>query len=113
MIESVYQAKVGSLMNQIRAYQDRTDLINSDVGTQRVDQTNKSGFGDYIQTAVEAVNQTQMNAAEMRDAYERGEDVPLTDVVLSMQKSSLAFEATLQVRNKLLKAYNDVLSMPV
>ena len=113
MIESVYQAKVGSLMNQIRAYQDRTDLINSDVGTQRVDQTNKSGFGDYIQTAVEAVNQTQMNAAEMRDAYERGEDVPLTDVVLSMQKSSLAFEATLQVRNKLLKAYNDVSSMPV
>ena len=113
MIESVYQAKVGSLMNQIRAYQDRTDLINSDAGTQRVDQTNKSGFGDYIQTAVEAVNETQMNAAEMRDAYERGEDVPLTDVVLSMQKSSLAFEATLQVRNKLLKAYNDVLSMPV
>ena len=113
MIESVYQAKVGSLMNQIRAYQDRTDLITSDVGTQRVDQTNKSGFGDYIQTAVEAVNETQMNAAEMRDAYERGEDVPLTDVVLSMQKSSLAFEATLQVRNKLLKAYNDVLSMPV
>ena len=113
MIESLYQAKVGSLMNQIRAYQDRTDLINSDVGTQRVDQTNKSGFGDYIQTAVEAVNETQMNAAEMRDAYERGEDVPLTDVVLSMQKSSLAFEATLQVRNKLLKAYNDVLSMPV
>ena len=113
MIESVYQAKVGSLMNQIRAYQDRTDLINSDAGTQRVDQTNKSGFGDYIQTAVEAVNETQMNAAEMRDAYERGEDVPLTDVVLSMQKSSLAFEATLQVRNKLLKAYNDVSSMPV
>ena len=113
MIESVYQAKVGSLMNQIRAYQDRTDLINSDVGTQRVDQTNKSGFDDYIQTAVEAVNETQMNAAEMRDAYERGEDVPLTDVVLSMQKSSLAFEATLQVRNKLLKAYNDVSSMPV
>ena len=49
----------------------------------------------------------------MRDAYERGEDVPLTDVVLSMQKSSLAFEATLQVRNKLLKAYDDVKNMPV
>jgi flagellar hook-basal body complex protein FliE len=54
-----------------------------------------------------------MNASEMRDAYERGEDVPLTDVVLSMQKSSLAFEATLQVRNKLLKAYDDVKNMPV
>ena len=113
MIESVYQAKVGSLMNQIRAYQDRADLVNSDVGGQRVDETGKSGFGDYIQTAVESVNETQMNASDMRDAYERGEDVALTDVVLSMQKSSLAFEATLQVRNKLLKAYNDVLNMPV
>ena len=113
MIESVYQAKVGSLMNQIRAHQDRAEMVNSDVGTQQVDQTEKSGFGDYMQTAVEAVNETQMNAAEMRDAYERGEDVPLTDVVLAMQKSSLAFEATLQVRNKLLKSYNDVMNMPV
>ena len=113
MIESVYQAKVGSLMNQIRAYQDRADLVNSDVGSQRVDETGKSGFSDYIQTAVESVNETQMNASDMRDAYERGEDVALTDVVLSMQKSSLAFEATLQVRNKLLKAYDDVKNMPV
>ena len=113
MIESLYQAKVGSLMNQIRAYQDRAEMINCDVGTQQVDQTEKSGFGEYMQTAVEAVNETQMNAAEMRDAYERGEDVPLTDVVLAMQKSSLAFEATLQVRNKLLKSYNDVMNMPV
>ena len=44
---------------------------------------------------------------------ERGEGVPLTDVVLSMQKSSLSFEATLQVRNKVLKAYEDILNMPV
>ena len=87
--------------------------MKSDVANQGVNEVGKSGFGDYIATAVESVNETQMNAAEMRDAYERGEDVPLTDVVLAMQKSSLAFEATLQVRNKLLKAYNDVMNMPV
>ena len=45
--------------------------------------------------------------------FRSGEGVPLTDVVLSMQKSSMAFEATLQVRNKVLKAYEDILSMPV
>ena len=49
----------------------------------------------------------------IREAYERGEDVPLTDVVMQMQKSSLAFEATMQVRNKLLKAYEDIMNMPV
>jgi flagellar hook-basal body complex protein FliE len=33
--------------------------------------------------------------------------------VIGMQKSSLAFEATLQIRNKVLKAYEDILHMPV
>ena len=49
----------------------------------------------------------------MAAAYERGEEIPLTDVVLAMQKSSLAFEATLQIRNKVLKAYEDIMNMPV
>ena len=39
--------------------------------------------------------------------------MPLTDVVMNMQKSSLAFEATLQIRNKVLKAYEDIMNMPV
>jgi flagellar hook-basal body complex protein FliE len=59
------------------------------------------------------VNENQTNASKLASSYERGEGVPLTDVVLSMQKSSLSFEATLQVRNKVLKAYEDILNMPV
>jgi flagellar hook-basal body complex protein FliE len=49
----------------------------------------------------------------LKTAYERGDDIPLTDVVMSMQKSSLAFEATLQIRNKVLKAYEEIMNMPV
>ena len=58
------------------------------------------------------VNSAQMQSAELR-AHERGENVPLTDVVIGMQKSSLAFEATLQIRNKVLKAYEEIMNMPV
>ena len=72
-----------------------------------------SGFGDLVRQSVDKVNANQMQASKIASAYERGEDVPLTDVVLSMQKSSLSFEATLQVRNKVLKAYEDILNMPV
>ena len=72
-----------------------------------------SGFGDLVRQTVNKVNENQMNASKISSAYERGEGVPLTDVVLSMQKSSIAFEATLQVRNKVLKAYEDILNMPV
>jgi len=72
-----------------------------------------SGFGDLVRQTVNKVNENQMHANKIASSYERGEGVPLTDVVLSMQKSSLSFEATLQVRNKVLKAYEDILNMPV
>ena len=72
-----------------------------------------SGFGDLVRQTVDKVNANQMQASKISSAYERGEGVPLTDVVLSMQKSSLSFEATLQVRNKVLKAYEDIMNMPV
>ena len=72
-----------------------------------------SGFGDLVRQTVDKVNANQVQASKIASAYERGEGVPLTDVVLSMQKSSLSFEATLQVRNKVLKAYEDILNMPV
>ena len=69
-------------------------------------------FGEMVRQAMTEVNETQQHSRSMQAAFERGE-VPLTDVVVAMQKSSLAFEATLQMRNKVLKAYEDVLNMPV
>lgn len=82
-------------------------------GLQGPQGTGKAGFADLVKGAVSQVNDAQVTTRAKQAAYERGEDIPLTDVVLSMQKSSLAFEATLQIRNKVLKAYEDILNMPV
>lgn len=70
-------------------------------------------FGGLVREAIESVNGLQNGAQALSNAYERGEDVPLTDVVLAMQKSSIAFEATLQVRNQMMKAYDEIRNMPV
>ena len=113
MVESVYKGQANALLSQIRAHQERVDLIRSDAPVQRPEPGSESGFVQYVQEAVESVNATTQESAALRDAYERGEDVPLTHVVLAMQKSSLAFEATLQVRNKLMKAYEEIKNMPV
>ena len=75
--------------------------------------TGKAAFTDLVKGAISQVNDAQVASRQLQTAYERGENVPLTDVVLGMQKSSLAFEATLQVRNKVLKAYEEILNMPV
>ncbi|WP_439540301.1 flagellar hook-basal body complex protein FliE [Sphingomonas sp.] len=72
-----------------------------------------SSFIDTMQQAVANVNGAQSRASELSAAYERGETVDIAKVMLARQEASVGFEATLQVRNKLLTAYRDIMSMPV
>ena len=90
----------------------RSDTSGVD-GIGQVTESGKGNFATYMVDAFNDVNDVQQASAELKDAYERGEDIPLTDVVLSMQKASIGFEATLQVRNKLIRAYEDIMNMPV
>lgn len=71
------------------------------------------GFGDALLDAVKAVNTQQTQASEASAAYERGDTNDIVGVMLARQQASLGFEATLQVRNKLLGAYRDIMNMPV
>jgi flagellar hook-basal body complex protein FliE len=115
MINPTNAGNIESMLSQIRQYQAQaSDGINlSPDATGEVKSTGTAGFADSIRGALQEVNASQQTAKTMRTAYERGEDIPLTDVVMSMQKSSLAFEATLQIRNKVLKAYEEIMNMPV
>ncbi len=70
-------------------------------------------FAETLDTALKGVNETQNQAAKLSESYERGETVDIAKVMLSRQQASVSFEATLQVRNKLLSAYKDIMSMPV
>lgn len=71
------------------------------------------GFGNIMADALQAVNgmQTESNAAGA--AYERGDTQDIAAVMLSRQKAAIAFEATLQTRNRLLSAYRDIMNMPI
>ncbi len=71
-------------------------------------------FGDLMQQAIDQVNQAQGEAAGMARALEAGDpNVDLAEVMVSMQKASLSFQALTEVRNKLLTAYQDIMNMPV
>jgi flagellar hook-basal body complex protein FliE len=115
-------ANIQSMLHTMRALQAQaggevqapvSPLASGLQGLQGPQGTGKAGFADLVKGAITQLNESQVNARSLQAAYERGEGVPLTDVVLGMQKSSLAFEATLQIRNKVLKAYEDILNMPV
>lgn len=71
------------------------------------------GFADALKSALDGVNSTQQNADNVTAAYERGEVTDVAKVMLARQEAGVAFEATLQVRNRLLSAYQDIMRMGV
>ena len=105
------------LLAQIRAYQDRIQETRIDSpqlpGNRAVSGDFSNSMVQAIKQSIDQVNELQSTSNRMIRGYEAGQDIPLTDVVLYMQKSSLAFEATLQVRNKVLKAYEDIMNLPI
>ena len=119
MVQAIYNERAGALLEQLRANQERNDLIKSDISrtnpiSVQVPKANAvDQFGELLGGALDSVKELQNTSKVLKESYERGEDIPLTSVVLATQKASLGFEATLQVRNKLMKAYDDIMNMPV
>ncbi|MFN3519460.1 MAG: flagellar hook-basal body complex protein FliE, partial [Sphingomonas sp.] len=70
-------------------------------------------FAATRESALQSVNAQSQKSSALTEAYERGETVDIAKVMLARQEASVGFEATLQVRNKILSAYKDIMSMPV
>jgi len=97
---------------------DRTSLLRELHQAKQADAAQPAtepagGFADTLKTALDGVNATQQRAAELSESYERGEVTDIAKVMLARQEAGVAFEATLQVRNKLLSAYQDIMRMGV
>lgn len=73
-----------------------------------------SGFAGALSNAIDRVSETQMHAGRMQQAFELGDPrADLARVMVSMQESQVAFRATVEVRNRLVQAYQEVMNMPV
>ena len=74
----------------------------------------QGSFVDVLKQSIDAVNQNQQKASAMAKAFETGQgDASLAEIMVAMQKSSLSFDAMVQVRNKLVEAYKDIMNMPM
>ena len=72
------------------------------------------GFAQLLQRSLEQVNALQQQSSRLATAFELGDpQVSLAEVMIARQKAEVAFQAALQVRNKLVQAYKDIMSMPV
>lgn len=69
-------------------------------------------FASLIQQSLAQVDAAQGQAETATHQFQLGQnDVSLEDAMISMQKANISFQTTVQVRNKLVSAYNDVMNM--
>ena len=71
-------------------------------------------FAQVLQNSIAQVNQTQQQAENMAANFAAGDNsANLHEVMLSLQKANISFQEMVQVRNKLVSAYHDVMNMQV
>ena len=74
----------------------------------------KADFGNVLRSALDSVNGEQTKAMGLAKGYELGApNVGLHDVAIALQKSNIAFQGAVQVRNKLVSAYHDIMNMQI
>ncbi|HIE54270.1 MAG TPA: flagellar hook-basal body complex protein FliE [Chromatiaceae bacterium] len=72
------------------------------------------GFEKILKESIQTVNELQQGASKVATAFEKGDpNVDLSQVMVELQKASVSFSAMVEVRNKLLSAYKDVMNMQV
>jgi flagellar hook-basal body complex protein FliE len=74
----------------------------------------KLDFAEALKASLAQVNQVQSTSKQLGEKFALGDDkVSLSDVMISMQKASISFQTTVQVRNKLVSAYHEIMNMQI
>lgn len=101
-------SNIDQMVNQLRAVAAQASA------TPAPQEASAQDFAALLKSAVDEVNSAQMDAKQFTRQFEAGDpDVNLQDVVLSLQKASLSFQTMVQVRNKLVSAYQEIMNMQV
>lgn len=72
------------------------------------------GFQDFLSGAINSVNSAQTQSNQLKRAFELGDpSADLSSVMLAQAKSQVSFKAMVEVRNRLVSAYQEIMNMPV
>lgn len=79
-----------------------------------VEQGGQGGFSDLLKNAVNSVNENQQEASKLAAAFQNPDSgVQMSEVMVALQKSNVSFQAMVEVRNKLVSAYQEIMNMQV
>lgn len=86
----------------------------SELNQGQVAQPGKLDFANVLKSSLDGVAQAQSKAEALQKAFVLGDNsVSLSDTMIAMQKAGINLQTTIQVRNKVVQAYNDIMNMQV
>ena len=110
-------SRIEAMLAQLKAAAQRpeTQGLGALVGeTKASNSPSKVDFSQALKASLDNVNQVQKSAEQLGKNFAMGDDsVSLSDVMIANQKANISFQATIQVRNKLVSAYHDIMNMQV
>lgn len=83
---------------------DKFDSNNSS----KVNSTDNMSFFDTLKQKLDEVNTDQVNADNVTQSFIKGDDVSVDQVMLSSEEAKMSLELAIQVRNKLVDAYQEL-----
>lgn len=103
---------------QIKAINTQlASAVSSALSTLKPSVESKAGGSDFVaslDSALKAVSRNQQTSGELQRQFQlENPNVSLEETMIAMNKSSLSFQAAVQVRNRLVQAYEQVMNMPV
>ena len=106
----------GNHVNQAKV--DNSPVYNPSAQAVQAEQAkepdNVGAFANMLNQAFETVNNLQNDSTNKQTRFDLGDrSVTLSDVMLASQKSSISFEATIQIRNKMIEAYKTISQMQI
>lgn len=113
--------QINSVLAQIRSLQQQTRIgapalrPSPDVVAPGATQgAGPTSFANVLKAGLDKVNEAQSSASRLTTAFERGDPgVDLAQVMLESQKASVSFRAVVEVRNRLVSAYQDIMNMQI
>lgn len=105
---------IASVLSQIRNLQGQIGTVRPGAEAPAAPANQGPGFAATLQETLGRVNDKQLESSRLQTAYQTGAPgVDLVRVMLASQEAQIGFRATVEVRNRLVQAYQDIMNMPL
>lgn len=107
-------SQMQTMMREVRSANGLDHLQTKELNPEAVAPSDKTEFSALLKNAIDTVNGLQSKAGDAATAFEMGDrSVTVGDVMIAKEKASVAFETTVQVRNKMIDAYKEIMQMTI